>query len=242
MPATPRASTRARAWSSAPASPAFPSRTIRAIPGAPFYSLNESVERLRAARSAIDESGERVLLTARSECVWVRDGGGLPEALRRLEAFTEAGADVLFAPGVRTREDIAAVVRVAGKLPVNVVVGAPGLTPAELEDLGVKRISTGAALARAAWGGFMRAARDIAEHGRFDALTGLAPAQGDRRGVRGEGLRAVQQAPLISRDLPWTWPVRSWPGLIGSRGDTQPPKGAIWRAKKSRSTASPRLI
>jgi 2-methylisocitrate lyase-like PEP mutase family enzyme len=142
-------------------------------PEAPFYSLNESVARLRAARAAIDESGQRVLLTARSECVWIPGGGGLAEALRRLAAFAEAGADVLFAPGVRTREDIAAVVRVAGKLPVNVVVGAPGLTRAELEDLGVKRVSTGAALARAAWGGFMRAARDIAEHGRFDAFAGI---------------------------------------------------------------------
>jgi 2-methylisocitrate lyase-like PEP mutase family enzyme len=142
-------------------------------PKAPFYSLNESVARLNAARAAIDESGERVLLTARSECVWVPGGGGLAEALRRLAAFAEAGADVLFAPGVRTREDVAAVVRVAGKLPVNVVVSAPGLTRAEFEDLGVKRISTGAALARAAWGGFMHAARDIAEHGRFDAFAGI---------------------------------------------------------------------
>jgi 2-methylisocitrate lyase-like PEP mutase family enzyme len=142
-------------------------------PKAPFYSLNESVARLRAARSAINESGERILLTARSECVWIPDGGGLAEALRRLAAFAEAGADVLFAPGVRTREDISAVVGIAGKLPVNVVVGAPGLTRAELEDIGVRRISTGAALARTAWRGFMRAARDIAEHGRFDAFAGI---------------------------------------------------------------------
>ena len=98
-------------------------------PAAPIYSLGESVARLRAARAAINESGERVLLTARSECVWVPNGGGLSEALRRLAAFAQAGADVLFAPGVRTREDVSAVVGVAGKLPVNVVVGAPGLTP-----------------------------------------------------------------------------------------------------------------
>ncbi len=94
-----------------------------------------------------------------------------------MAAFAEAGADVLFAPGVRTREEVAEVVRVAGKLPVNVVVGAPGLTKAELEDLGVKRISTGGALARAAWGGFMRAARDIAENGRFDAFAGSPSAK-----------------------------------------------------------------
>ena len=153
-------------------------------PKAPFYSLNEAVERLRAARAAINESGERVLLTARSECLWVPGGGGLAEALRRLTAYAEAGADVLFAPGVRTREEVAEVVRVAGKLPVNVVVGAPGLTKAELEDLGVKRISTGGALARAAWGGFMRAARDIAEHGRFDAF---ASSPGAKEIVAGFG-------------------------------------------------------
>jgi 2-methylisocitrate lyase-like PEP mutase family enzyme len=143
-------------------------------PSAPLYSLNEAVERLRAARAAINASGETVLLTARSEAI-LRQAGGLPEALRRLGAYAEAGADVLYAPLVKTPEEIAEVVGVAGKLPVNVLVGWPGLTRHELEDLGVKRISTGGALASVAWGGFMRAAKDIAENGRFDALTGLAP-------------------------------------------------------------------
>jgi 2-methylisocitrate lyase-like PEP mutase family enzyme len=141
---------------------------------APLYGLSEAVERLRAARAAINASGQKVLLTARSEAI-LRQAGGLPEALRRLAAYAEAGADVLYAPFVRTREEIAEVVRVAGNLPVNVLVGWPGLTRRELEDLGVKRISTGGALASAAWAGFMRPAKDIAEHGRFDALTGLAP-------------------------------------------------------------------
>ena len=141
---------------------------------APLYALSEAVERLRAARAAINASGEKVLLTARSEAI-LRQAGGLPEALRRLAAYAEAGADVLYAPLVKTPEEIAEVVRVAGKLPVNVLVGWPGLTRRQLEDLGVKRISTGGALASAAWAGFMRAAKDIAEHGRFDALTGLAP-------------------------------------------------------------------
>ena len=136
--------------------------------------MSEAVERLRAARAAINASGEKVLLTARSEAI-LRQAGGLPEALTRLAAYAEAGADVLYAPFVRTPEEIAEVVRVAGKLPVNVLVGWPGLTRRQLEDLGVKRISTGGALASAAWAGFMRAAKDIAEHGRFDALTGLAP-------------------------------------------------------------------
>ena len=141
---------------------------------APLYALSEAVDRLRAARAAINASGEKVLLTARSEAI-LRQGGGLPEALTRLAAYAEAGADVLYAPLVRTPEEVVEVVRVAGKLPVNVLVGWPGLTRSQLEDLGVKRISTGGALASAAWAGFMRAAKDIAEHGRFDALTGLAP-------------------------------------------------------------------
>ncbi len=139
---------------------------------APLYALSESVERLRAARAAIDASGEKVLLTARSEAI-LREAGGLPEALRRLAAYAEAGADVLYAPLLKTADEVKEVVRVAGKLPVNVLVGWPGFTRRQLEDLGVKRISTGGALARSAWGGFIRAARDIAENGRFDAFAEL---------------------------------------------------------------------
>jgi len=141
-------------------------------PRAPLYGLDEAVERLRAARAAINASGEIVLLTARSEAI-LRQAGGLPEALRRLAAYAEAGADVLYAPLVRTPAEISEVVRVAGKLPVNVLAGWPGFTKRELEDLGVKRISVGGALARAAWGGLIRAAKDIAEHGRFDAFANL---------------------------------------------------------------------
>jgi 2-methylisocitrate lyase-like PEP mutase family enzyme len=143
-------------------------------PAASLYSVSEAVERLRAARAAIDASGEKVLLTARSEAI-LRQAGGLAEALRRLPLYAEAGADVLYVPLVKTPEEVAEVVRVAGKLPVNVLAGWPGFTKRGLEDLGVKRISVGGALARAAWGGFIRAAKDIAENGRFDALTGLAP-------------------------------------------------------------------
>ena len=139
---------------------------------APLYGLSEAVERLRAARDAINASGETVLLTARSEAI-LRQAGGLPEALRRLEAYAEAGADVLYAPMVKTAAEVSEVVRVAGKLPVNVLAGWPGFTKRELEDLGVKRISVGGALARAAWGGFIRAAKDIADNGRFDAFANL---------------------------------------------------------------------
>jgi 2-methylisocitrate lyase-like PEP mutase family enzyme len=98
--------------------------------------------------------------------------------LRRLRAFGEAGADVLFAPGLKRPEEVAEVVRAAGPLPVNVVVGAPGFTLRQLEDLGVRRVSTGAGLARAAWGGFVRAAKQIAEEGRFDSFADAAPSAG----------------------------------------------------------------
>jgi 2-methylisocitrate lyase-like PEP mutase family enzyme len=142
-------------------------------PNAPLYTLREAIERLRAARAAIDASGEKVLLTARSEVLLRDSASGLAEALRRLSAYAESGADVLYAPGLKSAEEVAAVVRVAGKLPVNVLVGAPGFTRRQLEDLGVKRVSTGGALARAAWGALMRAARDIADNGRFDAFAEL---------------------------------------------------------------------
>ena len=154
-------------------------------PGAPLYGVTEAVERLRAARAAISASGEKVLLTARSEAI-LRQAGGLPEALRRLSAYAEAGADVLYAPLVKTPAEVSEVVRVAGKLPVNVLAGWPGFTKRELEDLGVKRISVGGALARAAWGGFIRAAKDIAENGRFDAFANL-PTMGDIAGAFEKG-------------------------------------------------------
>ena len=95
---------------------------------APLFAISEGVERLNAARAAINASGETVLLTARSEAI-LRQAGGLPEALRRLQAYAEAGADVLYAPGLKTPEEVAEVVRVAGTLPVNVLVGAPASPP-----------------------------------------------------------------------------------------------------------------
>src|SRR5690606_22801988 len=94
----------------------------------------------------------------------------LAVVIERLCAYAAAGADCLYAPGLRTREQIAQVVAAVAPTPVNVLMRAPGLSVTELADLGVRRISTGGALARAAWAGFLRAARDIAAHGRFDAL------------------------------------------------------------------------
>jgi 2-methylisocitrate lyase-like PEP mutase family enzyme len=137
---------------------------------APFYGVGEAADRIRVARAAIDASGQRVLLTARSETVLRGHADGLNEALRRLTAYAEAGADVLYAPGLRSGDEISQVIRTAGPLPVNVLAFTPGLTLAELEDLGVRRVSVGASLARVAWGGFIQAAQDIAKNGRFDSL------------------------------------------------------------------------
>jgi 2-methylisocitrate lyase-like PEP mutase family enzyme len=144
----------------------------------PFYDFEEAVARVKTARAAIDATGAKVLLTARSEIVLHGFEGGLKEALRRLAAFAEAGADVLYAPGLRKAEEVAEVVRVAGKLPVNYLAASPVLSVREVEDLGVRRISVGAALSRVAWDAFVKAAREIAEKGVFDAFT-PSPAFGE---------------------------------------------------------------
>jgi 2-methylisocitrate lyase-like PEP mutase family enzyme len=148
----------------------------RASADDPLYSLPEAVDRIRVARSAIDESGADVLLTARAECFLTGHPEPLTEAITRLQAFAEAGADVLYAPGLRSREDIAAVVDSARPYPVNVLMGSDiGLTVSDLAALGVRRISVGSALSRVAWGAFLSAARQIAEDGRFRGLNQAAP-------------------------------------------------------------------
>ena len=146
-------------------------------PASPLYEDELAVERIRAARAAIDASGVPVVLTARCEAALV----GHPEAQRvvldRLVAFAEAGADCVYAPDLRTLDQIAEVVRAVAPLPVNVLAGekGPARTVAELADLGVRRVSLGSALSRAAWGGFLRAARTLADDGSFAGLTGAAP-------------------------------------------------------------------
>lgn len=140
----------------------------------PLYEREEAVERLRAARAAIDASGGGVVLTARAECHLVGHSDPLRESIRRLTAYAAAGADCLYAPGLRTAEDVAAVVRAVAPRPVNVLAGAPGFSVAQLRDLGVRRISVGAALARTAWGAFLRAAEEIAGEGTFESLGGAA--------------------------------------------------------------------
>ncbi len=136
---------------------------------APLYEMTLAVERMRAARAAIDAKGGDVVLVGRCESFLVGQPD-LKATIARLVAYAEAGADCLYAPGIRTKEQIAAVVKELAPKPINVLMGGPGLTVAELTDLGVRRISTGGALARAAWGGFLRAAREIAEKGSFSEL------------------------------------------------------------------------
>jgi methylisocitrate lyase len=133
----------------------------------PLHDFALAVERVRAAHEAAAGSG--VVLTARSEGFLV-GRPDLDETLRRLTAFAEAGADCLYAPGIRTAEQISAVVRAVAPRPVNVLVGGPFTTVAELTRLGVRRISVGGALARTAWAGFMSAAGEIARDGTFRGL------------------------------------------------------------------------
>lgn len=135
----------------------------------PLFEFARAVERVKAARQAIDESGSGVLLTGRSEG-FIVGRPDLPETIRRLTAYAEAGADCLYAPGLRTKEDIATIVKAVAPKPVNVLMGSDFATVAELTDLGVRRISVGGALARAAWTGFLDAAREIAQEGRFTRL------------------------------------------------------------------------
>lgn len=142
------------------------------IPGTErLYDAGLAVERIRAARSAIDAEGGDALLVARTECYLTGHAEPLDEAVRRLTAFAEAGADCLYAPGVRSRDEIAGLVSAVAPRPLNVLVGWPGdLTVAVLAGLGVRRISVGGALARTAWSAFIAAATDIAGSGRFNSF------------------------------------------------------------------------
>jgi 2-methylisocitrate lyase-like PEP mutase family enzyme len=146
-------------------------------PERPLFGLDQAVERLRAARRAIDADGGDALLVGRAECFLV-GRPDLDETIARLQAYSQAGADCLYAPGISTPAQIAAVVAAVAPKPVNLLIGtATGMPVAEAAALGVRRISVGGALARAAWGGFMKAARRLAEAGRFDGLEGAAPGK-----------------------------------------------------------------
>ena len=140
----------------------------------PLYERGLAIERIRAARAAIDADSSGVLLTGRCEGFLVGQAD-LAMVIDRLRAYSEAGADCLYAPGIRTSEQIATVVKAVHPKPVNFLQGWPGLSVAEIAGLGVRRISVGGSLARTAWSGFMRAAREIAEQGTFSELGNGAP-------------------------------------------------------------------
>jgi len=141
----------------------------------PLYDFDLAVARIRAARAAIDKAGGDVLLTARSEGFLV-GRPDLDETIRRLKAFAVAGADCLYAPGLRTRELMSAVITAVAPKPVNIIMSAPlGLTVADIASLGARRISVGSALSRVVWGAFMRSAKAIAEQGRFDSFADGVP-------------------------------------------------------------------
>lgn len=140
----------------------------------PLFDFTLAIERIKAARHAIETSGTAVLLTGRSEG-FIVGRPDLAETIRRLVAYADAGAECLYAPGIRTKEHIQAVVGAVSPRPVNVLVGADFATVAELADLGVRRISVGGALARAAWTGFLEAAKEIAGQGTFSRLGRAVP-------------------------------------------------------------------
>ena len=135
----------------------------------PLYDRNHAIERIKAARAAIDADNSGVMLTGRCEGFLVGQDD-LAMVIDRLAAYADAGAECLYAPGIKTREQIAAVVKAVAPKSVNLLIGASGLSVAEVAELGVRRISVGGSLARAAWAGFMRAAKEIAEQGTFTEL------------------------------------------------------------------------
>lgn len=135
-----------------------------------LYDIKLAAERISAARAAIGDSG--VILTGRAEC-FLLGQPDIEEVVRRLVAYAEAGADCLYAPGIRERDHIKSAVEAVAPRPVNLLISAPGgLTISDAAQLGVRRVSVGGALARAAWGGFIRAAKDLAENGCFEGFAG----------------------------------------------------------------------
>src|SRR6266436_6988364 len=139
----------------------------------PLYDSDLALKRVKAARAAIDKAGGDVVFTARTEG-FIRGRPDLEETIRRLKAFADAGADCLYSPGIKTREEIVATVKAVAPKPVNLLMSsATGFTVTDIAEMGVRRISVGGALARVAWNGLMRAAREIAERGKFDSFAGV---------------------------------------------------------------------
>jgi 2-methylisocitrate lyase-like PEP mutase family enzyme len=138
----------------------------------PLHDFDLAVERIRAARQAIDDSGTGILLTGRSEG-FVVGRPDIDETVRRLRAYADAGADCLYAPRISTVEQISAVIAAVAPKPVNLLINAPFITVAEAATLGVRRVSVGGTLARTAWAGFLQAAQEIADAGTFSRFDGL---------------------------------------------------------------------
>ncbi len=167
-------------------------------PAAPLHDLPLAVERIRAAREAVDRSGVGVLLTARAECFHVGHPDPLRESVRRLQASADAGADVLFAPGPARADDIRTLVEAVRPRPLNLLVVADiGLGVGDLAALGVRRVSVGGALALSAWGAFARAARALKAEGSFAGLSGLMP-YAEVNGFLAEDLRTRQTRGIAS--------------------------------------------
>lgn len=144
-------------------------------PARPLFDLDAAVDRVRAARRAIDASGGDTLLVGRAEC-FLAGRPHLDETIARLRAYASVGADCLYAPGLRTLEQFTAVVEALAPKPINALIGWPAeLKVADLAAIGVRRISVGGALARTAWGGFMRASKLLAEEGSFAGFKEAAP-------------------------------------------------------------------
>jgi 2-methylisocitrate lyase-like PEP mutase family enzyme len=139
---------------------------------APLHELDLAVDRIRAARQAIDESGTNIVLTGRSEG-FVCGRPDIDETIRRLSAYADAGADCLYAPRIESVEHIAAIVAAASPKPVNLLINTPAMTVARAADMGVRRISVGGTLARTAWAGFLSAAQEIADDGTFSRFENL---------------------------------------------------------------------
>jgi len=141
----------------------------------PLYDFDLALKRVRTARDAIDRTGTGVVFCARTEG-FIHGRPDLDETIRRLKAFADAGADCLYAPGIKTREQIEAVVKAVAPKPVNFLnSGAFGFTVGDLAAMGVRRISVGGTLARVAMHAFIKSARDIADPGKFDSFAGVMP-------------------------------------------------------------------
>jgi 2-methylisocitrate lyase-like PEP mutase family enzyme len=139
----------------------------------PLYDFDLALARVRAARAAIDKAGADVVFTARTEG-FVRGRPDLEETIRRLRAFADAGADCLYSPGIKTRQEIVATVKAVAPKPVNLLMSsASGFSVTDIAEMGVRRISVGGALARVAWNAVLRSAREIAERGKFDSFAGI---------------------------------------------------------------------